>query len=52
MSKMGEMHMLISEMLDDGMEENEIAKIIAMDFDVDEDFALVLVEEIMDELYD
>jgi hypothetical protein len=52
MSKMGEIHMLITEMLGDGMDENEIAKSIAMDFDVDEDFAFVLVEEIMDDLYD
>ena len=52
MSRMGEMHMLISEMLADGMDENEIADIIAKDFDVDWDFAFMLVEELIDELYD
>ena len=50
MSRMGEIHLCVSEMLADGMEDQEIARIIAIDFDVDEDFALNLVEEIYDEI--
>lgn len=51
MSRMGEIHMMVSEMLKDGGSEQEIAQVIAMDFDVDEDFAFNLVEEIVDEIY-
>jgi hypothetical protein len=47
---MGEIHLCVSEMLADGMEDQEIARIIAIDFDVDRDFALNLVEEIYDEI--
>jgi len=50
MSKMGEIHLMVSEMLADGMNEEEVAQVIAKDFDVDEDFALNLVEDICDEL--
>lgn len=50
MSKMGEIHMMVGEMINDGMEDQEIAQIIANQFDIDEDFALNLVEDISDEL--
>ena len=50
MSRMGEIHMMVSEMIDDGMEDQQIAQIIANQFDIDEDFALNLVEDIFDEL--
>lgn len=50
MSRMGEIHMVVSEMLEDGVPDEEIARVIAMDFDVDEDFAYTLIDEIIDEL--
>lgn len=52
MSKLGEIHMVISEMLQDGLPDEEIARIVALDFDVDEDFAMNLVEDIAEEVDD
>lgn len=46
----GEIHMLVTEMLQDGVPDQEIARAIAMDFDVDEDFAYNLIDEIVAEL--
>ena len=50
MSRMGEIHMIIHEMVEDGIADDEIARIVANDYDVDYDFALMLVDEIVDEI--
>lgn len=50
MSRMGEIHMIIHEMVEHGIADDEIARIVANDYDVDYDFALMLVDEIVDEI--
>lgn len=50
MSKMSQVHMMVSEYLADGYDEEEIANLIAREFDIDWDFAWNLVDEIADEI--
>ena len=49
MSKMSSVVMDIYELLMDGLDDWEIAEIIANQYSIDEDFAFNLVEEILDE---
>jgi len=49
MSKMSSVVMDVYELLMDGLDDWEIAEIIANQYSIDEDFAFNLVEEILDE---
>jgi succinate dehydrogenase flavin-adding protein (antitoxin of CptAB toxin-antitoxin module) len=49
MAKMSSVVMDVYELLMDGLDDWEIAEIIANQYSIDEDFAFNLVEEILDE---
>lgn len=51
MSKMSSVVMHIYELLMDGLDDYEIAEIIANQYSIDEDFAFSLIEEILEGHY-
>jgi len=49
MSKMSSVYQTICECYADGMEEREIAEVLSLQYDIDLDFAYILIDEVLDE---